>query len=71
MTNDELLELDCDILIPAALEGVITAAQRRRASRRGSSPRRANGPTTPEADAILRERGVCVDPGHPRATPAA
>ncbi|MGI9145761.1 MAG: Glu/Leu/Phe/Val family dehydrogenase [Chloroflexota bacterium] len=61
VTNAELLKLECDILIPAALEGAITErnAQRIRARIIAEA---ANGPTTPEADTILGERGVMVIP---------
>lgn len=61
VTNAELLELPCDILVPAALENQITAqnAPRIRARLIGEA---ANGPTTPEADAILYERGIFVIP---------
>ena len=62
ISNDELLELDCDILVPAALENQITAEQRRRGSRRKIVAEAANGPTTPEADDILYERGIFVIP---------
>ena len=56
ITNEELLETDCSILIPAALENVITSrnADRIRAEIIAEG---ANGPTTPEADEILCERG--------------
>jgi len=61
LTNEELLELDVDILVPAALEGVIhdgnAAAVKARFVVEG-----ANGPTTPDADAILEDRGVVVVP---------
>ncbi len=61
ITNAELLELDCDILIPAALQNQISAKNagsiRARLMVEG-----ANGPTSLEADAILRERGVFVVP---------
>ena len=53
ITNEQLLVLPCDILVPAALERQITAEQRRPRSNAASSPKAANGPTTPEADAIL------------------
>jgi glutamate dehydrogenase (NAD(P)+) len=61
VTNEELLTLECDILIPAALENQI---------RRDNAPavrarlvcEAANGPTTPEGDRILFERGVPVLP---------
>ena len=59
--NDEILEAPCDILVPAALENQITAAN---ASRIQASVivEGANGPTTPEADAILGEKGVLLVP---------
>src|SRR5262249_37052818 len=61
VTNEELLELDCDILIPAALEGVITERNAARIRARILAEA-ANGPTSPQADDILRERGVMVIP---------
>lgn len=61
LTNEELLELDVDVLVPAALDGQIThlnaAKVRARVIAEG-----ANGPTTPEADQILNERGIIVIP---------
>jgi glutamate dehydrogenase (NAD(P)+) len=59
--NEELFRLDCDVLVPAALEGQITAtnAQHVRAKILAEA---ANGPTLPEADAVLRERGVVTIP---------
>jgi glutamate dehydrogenase (NAD(P)+) len=61
MTNSELLEQPCDVLLPAAIGGQIRAdnADRIRAAVLAEG---ANGPTTPEADAILKERGVMVIP---------
>ena len=61
ITNEELLELEVDILIPAALENVITEnnAGNIKAS---VVAELANGPTTPEADRILYENGVFVIP---------
>ncbi len=61
MTNQELLEVECDILIPAALENQITAANAPRIKARVIAEA-ANGPTTPEADAILYDRGVFMIP---------
>ncbi len=59
--NAELLELDCDILIPAALENQITAANAGRIQARVIAEA-ANGPTTPEADDILYKNGKFVIP---------
>ncbi len=61
ISNDDLLTLECDILIPAALENQITVSVARRIKTRiiGEA---ANGPTTPEADDILFDRGVLVLP---------
>jgi glutamate dehydrogenase (NAD(P)+) len=61
ISNEELLELKCDVLVPAAMEMQIT---------RDNAPRLqcrilaegANGPTTPEADAILENKGIFVIP---------
>jgi glutamate dehydrogenase (NAD(P)+) len=59
--NDELLELECDILIPAAIQGVIHSgnADRIKAS---VVVEAANGPTSPIADRMLRERRVHIVP---------
>ncbi len=61
ISNEELLELDCDILIPAALENQITEknAPRIRAKIIAEG---ANGPTTTEADEILNDKGIFVVP---------
>lgn len=61
ITNQELLEVDCDVLVPAALENQIT---RRNAARVRAKlvAEAANGPTTPVADEILHQRGVIVVP---------
>jgi len=61
VSNAELLELPCDILIPAAIEGQITADNAARV-KAGIVVEGANGPTTPEADAILADRSVLVVP---------
>ncbi len=58
---DELLELDVDVLVPAALENRLTAANARKV-RAKLVLELANGPTTPEADAILFKRGIPVIP---------
>jgi glutamate dehydrogenase (NAD(P)+) len=61
ISNAELLELPVDILIPAAIEGQITAKNAPNVRAR-VVVEAANGPTTPEGDAILAERGVFVVP---------
>jgi glutamate dehydrogenase (NAD(P)+) len=61
ITNAELLELKCDILVPAALEMQITKENAPRLQCRILAEG-ANGPTTPEADVILREKDVFVIP---------
>ena len=61
ITNSELLELDVDVLIPSALESVITEANANNIKAK-VSVELANGPTTPEADKILYDNGVYVIP---------
>ena len=61
ITNAELLELDCDILIPAALENQITEKNANRIKAKYIIEG-ANGPTTVEADKTLESRGVIVVP---------
>ena len=58
---EEFWDVDCDILIPAALEGQITEARARRIKAR-MVLEGANGPTTPAADDMLAERNVLVVP---------
>ncbi|MBI4467496.1 MAG: Glu/Leu/Phe/Val dehydrogenase [Acidobacteria bacterium] len=59
--NEELLELKCDILIPAALENVITAANAANIKAKIIAEA-ANGPVTPMADDILTRKGVFLLP---------
>ena len=61
IATDDVLELDCDVLIPAALENQITLANAHRV-RAKIVAEAANGPTTPGADRILHDRGVLVIP---------
>jgi glutamate dehydrogenase (NAD(P)+) len=61
LTNDELLELPCDVLAPAALGSVLTGDNAGRV-RAKIVLEGANHPTTPSADAILHEHGVVVIP---------
>ena len=57
----DVLEVPCDVLIPAATEGVITAANADRVQA-SIIAEAANGPTTPEADEILYKRGAFIIP---------
>ena len=59
--NEQFWDVACDILIPAALEGQITAARAQKTTAK-LVLEGANGPTVPEADDILAERGVLVVP---------
>jgi len=61
ITGDDLLEMNVDILIPAAIEGVITAKNAGKVKAKIVAEL-ANGPTTPEADDILHANGVHVIP---------
>ena len=61
ITNEELLALDVDMLVPAALEGVIHAGNADQVKAR-FIVEGANGPTTPDADKVLEDRGVLVVP---------
>ncbi len=61
VTNAELLELPCDVLVPAALENQLTGRNAARIKAK-LIIEAANGPTTPDADRILNDRGVTVVP---------
>jgi len=61
VTNEELVELPCDILAPCALEQVVSEENADRV-KAGIVCEGANGPVTPAADAILEDRGVLVLP---------
>ena len=61
VTNEELLEIECEILVPAALESVITVHNADRIKTRMIAEA-ANGPTTPEADRLLYQKGIMVLP---------
>lgn len=61
ITNDQLLITNCDILVPAALENVITKENAGKIKAKVIIEM-ANGPTTPEADEILNKKGIIVVP---------
>jgi glutamate dehydrogenase (NAD(P)+) len=61
ISNEDLLEVECDVLIPAAIEGVITAKNADQVKAR-MIVEAANGPITFEGDKILNDRGVFVIP---------
>ncbi len=61
LSGEELLEADCDVLIPAALERVVTDENAERVRAR-IIVEAANGPVTPEADEIFHERGIHIVP---------
>jgi len=61
ISNDELLALDADVLIPAAIENVLRGDNAARVAAR-LVVEAANGPTTTEADAVLADRGIVVVP---------
>lgn len=61
ISNEELLEIECDVLIPAALENQITEKNAKNIKTK-LIVELANGPTTPEADDILFARGISVVP---------
>ncbi len=61
ITNEQLLEMECEILIPAAMENQITASNASELKCR-MIVEGANGPTTPEADSILADKGIYLVP---------
>jgi glutamate dehydrogenase/leucine dehydrogenase len=61
ITNEQLLELESDILVPAALENQITKANAANVKAKIVAEG-ANGPTTPEADKALHEKGIVLIP---------
>src|SRR5215212_7314710 len=61
ISNEDLLELECDVLVPAALEGQITQENAGRLKAKMIAEA-ANGPTTPEADRIIHEAGILMLP---------
>src|SRR5208283_3537290 len=61
VSNEELLQLECEVLVPAALENQITEKNASKLRCR-IIVEGANGPTTPEADSILFDRGIHLIP---------
>ena len=61
ITNEELLQTKCDVLIPAALQNQITKNNADEIKAKIVAEG-ANGPTTPEADIVLHEKGTCLIP---------
>lgn len=61
ISNEELLELDVDILVPAALENVLTEKNANKVKAK-IVLEMANGPTTPQADKIFHEKGILLIP---------
>lgn len=61
ITNEELLEMPCDVLVPAAMEDQINGSNAPRVKAK-VIVEAANGPTTPEADAVFKESGTIVVP---------
>ena len=61
ITNEELLELECDFLVPAAIDGVVHSENAPRVKAK-VVVEAANHPLTPEADSVLNDRGIPVLP---------
>ena len=61
ISNQAMLELECDVLVPAALEKVLTHDNARRVKAK-LIVEGANGPTTPEADHVFAQNGIVVIP---------
>src|SRR3972149_1027383 len=61
VTNEELLELRCDVLVPAALESQITKENANKIKAKIVAEA-ANGPITPQGDKVLNEKGVFIIP---------